>query len=278
MFKRIEISYIISKNYHFNSESEVFVMKIGVADYGMTVWDGGLYDIGQRLDMLKGIGFDGTERLEVIDAADAIYKAARYRKRGMDFATCRSLNVQTGLEFSAALGCRYIWLTNGENGRDTDWDVFCRRAEALIRCSSAYGLRAAIHNHLGQRVQNQAELIDFLERCPQAGLLLDVGHLLGAGGDCLEIIRRYADRLVAVHFKDIFLKDASIGLESWTERLRFTELGGGNAGLDFQPIADELRRAGFDGWVFIEQDTHNADMARELQISFNYLKTLGLAN
>ena len=79
-------------------------MKFGVADYGMNVWDGGCYDFQTRLEELKEIGYNGTERLECIDAADALNKAAAYRRLGMDFATCRGPNAETTLRFSAALG------------------------------------------------------------------------------------------------------------------------------------------------------------------------------
>ena len=34
-------------------------MKFGVADYGMNVWDGGCFDIEERLIGLKKIGYDG---------------------------------------------------------------------------------------------------------------------------------------------------------------------------------------------------------------------------
>ena len=34
---------------------------------------------GAGLEDLRSIGYDGTERLECIDAADAMYKAAVYR-------------------------------------------------------------------------------------------------------------------------------------------------------------------------------------------------------
>ena len=47
-------------------------MKFGVADYGMNVWYGGCYDIEKRLLDLKALGFDGIERVEAIDAADAL--------------------------------------------------------------------------------------------------------------------------------------------------------------------------------------------------------------
>ena len=35
------------------------MIKFGVADYGLNVWDGGRYDIQLRLEELKSIGFDG---------------------------------------------------------------------------------------------------------------------------------------------------------------------------------------------------------------------------
>ena len=79
-------------------------MKFGVADYGMNVWEGGCFDLQTRLEELKGIGFDGIERLEFVDGADALAKAVLYRRLGMDFATCRGPNAETTLRFSAALG------------------------------------------------------------------------------------------------------------------------------------------------------------------------------
>ena len=51
-------------------------MKFGVADWGLNVWDGGCYDFETRLEELREIGYNGTERLECIDAADAMNKAA----------------------------------------------------------------------------------------------------------------------------------------------------------------------------------------------------------
>jgi len=63
-------------------------MKFGIADYGMNVWDGGCFDIEERLIGLKKIGYDGTERLTAASASDALERAARYRRLGADFATC----------------------------------------------------------------------------------------------------------------------------------------------------------------------------------------------
>lgn len=62
--------------------------RIGIADYGMTVWDGGCFSLERRLDRLKSGGFDGIEVLNASDAADAVRKAALFRRKGMSFLTC----------------------------------------------------------------------------------------------------------------------------------------------------------------------------------------------
>ena len=90
----------------------------------------------------------------------------------------------------------------------------------------------------------------------------------------VETIRKYHDRLAAVHFKDYFLKDESIGLDRWPERLRFCELGGGNAGMDFAPIVRELRDHNYNKWILIEHDTHLREPEIDLKKSTDILKDL----
>ena len=182
--------------------------------------------------------------------------------------------VALGMEYTAALGKEYVWLTPGPAGRDVDFDVFCRRANKFVQAAARFGLKAALHNHLGSRIENQQELEDFLKAVPGAYLLLDVGHLAGAFGDNVEIIRKYYDRIASVHFKDIFIKDDSLGLDRWGERLRFCELGAGNAGFDFAAAAEELARRGYDKWVLIEHDTHLREPLLDLKVSADALKAI----
>ena len=250
-------------------------MKFGVADYGMNVWDGGCYDIQLRLEELKSIGFDGTERLECNDAADAVYRAALYRRLGMDFATCRcSGGVEQSTNFTAALGKEYVWLTPGDSGRTVDMDTYIRRSKRFVKVAANFGLKAALHNHLGQRIQNQDELDRFMEEVPEASLLLDIGHLFGAGGDVLGTIDRYFDRIVAVHFKDVFIKDEKLDLEHWTERLRFCELGAGNCNEPWEEAAKLLKKRGYDKWVLVEHDTHLREPLTDLKVSVDALKKI----
>ena len=249
-------------------------MKLGVADYGMNVWDGGCYDCQTRLEELRTIGYDGTERLECIDAADAMYKAAAYRRMGMDFATCRGPNVETTLRFSAALGMEYVWLTPGDATRKIDMNTYLRRSNRFVECAAKFGLKTALHNHLGSRIENQDELDKFMQDCPGASLLLDIGHLHGAGGDILATIDKYFDRIAAVHFKDVFIKDASLGLDVWSQRLRFCELGAGNCDEPWEEAAKLLKKRGYDKWVLVEHDTHLRDPLIDLKVSIDGLKKI----
>lgn len=253
-------------------------MKFGIADYGMNVWDGGLFDIELRLEELRAIGFDGTERLEAVSPSDALNKAGRYRKSGMDFATCRGPSAQTGIEWTAGLGKSYVWLEVGDSGKEVDFATYCRRANRFAQACSRWKLHAGLHNHLGTRIENQQELEDFMVKCPGVSLLLDTGHLAAAGGDPVEIVRKYHKRLCAVHLKNIEIKDRTIGLDRWWERLRFCELGGGNAGPDNLAVMAALVECGYDGWVHIEHDTHLQEPVKDLAVSYKYLIDGGFCN
>lgn len=250
-------------------------MKIGVADYGMNVWYGDLYDIEERLLDLKTIGLHGTERLEAISPADALQIAGRYRKLGMDFSTCRGPNLQANIAWTAALGKRYIWMTCGDCGRKVDFDVFCRRANALARSCRRWGLIAAIHNHMDQRVESQQELEDFLKAVPDAGIVFDTGHLSMAGGDPVEIVRKYHRRIAVFHLKDVCLTGGK--RPDGRENYRFCELGAGNNGFDNTKVLQAIRDVGWDGWLHIEHDQHLRDPLLDLKTSREFiLNVLGI--
>lgn len=251
-------------------------MKYGIADYGMNVYEGGLFDLEERLANLKQLGYSGIERLEAADTCEAVNRAVTFHCAGMDFATCRGPRLEQNMEWSCAFGKDYIWLTPGDCGRDVEMDTFIRRSRNFCRACAKYGISAALHNHLGSRIENQEELDFFLKEVPEAKLLLDIGHLAAADGDVCATAGRYFDRLAAIHFKDIFVKDESIGLERWWERLRFCELGGGNRPgmIDWQGTARLLKEKNYTKWVLVEHDTHLREPLEDLKISITELKAI----
>lgn len=90
------------------------------------------------------------------------------------------------------------------------------------------------------------------------GLCFDTGHYQFGGGDPLEGLRQFKDRIWHVHFKDCAPEVHDISRRSewdYFESLKhgiFCELGRG--GVDFPAIVTELERWSYPGWIVVEQD------------------------
>jgi len=240
-----------------------------VADYGLGVWYGGLYDLGERLEAVRGIGYDGLERLPAHTEADAVEGAATFRRLGMSFATVLAPTAELCIRWSAAFGCSYVW--TAAPGRDLE--TFCRQVNAQAAAAAGWGVRVACHNHMGTVVESQAEVEAFLEQCPTVGLVLDTAHLAAVGGDPVAIVRRYPERLLQIHLKDWIAEREA---EAWHERGRFCELGAGNIGLDNAAVVRALLEVGYAGPIAVEQDTHLGDPLADLAVSRRLLADLGL--
>lgn len=243
-------------------------MRYGVADYGMSAWDGGLYDYEERLAELKSIGYEGIERLPAHSADEAVYKSARVRRLNMDYACIRGPSTELSIQWNAAFGRDYVWLESKPAGYDLD--AFCRQANLFVQTCRRWGLNAALHNHMGTCVETQEELETFLQACPECTMVLDTAHLAAVGGDPVAVIRSYPERIQVMHLKDWYQTDPTA--EAWHERGRFCELGGGNIGMDHRAVIGALTDAGYDGWIFVEQDTHLQDPLVDLATSLRLLK------
>ncbi len=88
--------------------------------------------------------------------------------------------------------------------------------------------------------------------------MLDAGHYMFGGGDPVAGIRKHADRIWHVHFKDCHPEIAAQArIETWDyfESVRkgiFCELGLG--AVDFPALKVLLSELGYDGWIVVEQD------------------------
>lgn len=246
------------------------MIKVGIADYGVNQWEGALYDYRDRLTMLKEIGFDGIERVEAKNAAEAVEIVADARQMGMDFATCRTDTSRQNIRFTAALGLKYLW---SEGPFKNNMELYTRRVNCQIEAAKKYGLKVLLHNHMGI-VETPEQVETFLEKCPEAGLLLDIGHMVVAGGDPLYFIDKYFDRLGAVHVKDFVYKDKDA--EDWGARIRFCELGAGEMGDLSRQVLLKLKDKGYSGWIHVEHDTHLQEPAKDLKISRDYMRDCGI--
>ena len=166
-----------------------------------------------------------------------------------------------------------------------EWDAFARRAEqvaAAIRDDA--GVRTVFHHHCAGYVETPQEIDALMSRTDAAllCLCLDTGHLMYAGGNPVDAIAMYRDRIWHVHFKDCEPALArQARAEGWDYHTAvrhgiFCELGKGM--VPFRSVLDALRVEYYAGWVVVEQDvlpglgTPAASAARNRE----YLRRLGL--
>jgi inosose dehydratase len=132
----------------------------------------------------------------------------------------------------------------------------------VAQAAHALGRPLVYHPHTGTFVETPAE-VEWLMESTDAdlvGLCLDVGHYTVGGGDPVEAVRRYGQRIRHVHMKDVdpgVLHQLRAGaIPDFRDALRariFTELG--NGVLDVLGVVRELARLDYTGWLMCEQDT-----------------------
>jgi inosose dehydratase len=88
----------------------------------------------------------------------------------------------------------------------SQWASFGQRANELGKILlEEHGVRLCLHPHADSHIQTQAEIERYLDNSDSryANLCLDTGHVAYGGGDCVELIRGYAERIGYVHIKQM---------------------------------------------------------------------------
>lgn len=132
-----------------------------------------------------------------------------------------------------------------------------RLAEGVARAAElarGRGFEPTFHHHAGTLVETPSEIEQLLE-LTDVGLLLDTGHLVLVGGDPVQALRDWRERIDHVHVKDVrldVLRGAADLAEAWRRGV-FCELGSGD--VDLAGFFAELAESGYDGgWLVVEQD------------------------
>ena len=138
------------------------------------------------------------------------------------------------------------------------------------------GVPLGYHNHMGTLGEKPDDVDRILDAADPryVKLELDVAHYHQGGGDPARAIRRYADRLLFLHLKDV---ESLVG-----PSYRFVELGRGKVNLPGVFAAlDEVK---FRGWAVVELDAvpdnartpkESAVIAKRYLEEHGYLHTVG---
>ncbi|WOF22527.1 sugar phosphate isomerase/epimerase [Microbacterium betulae] len=131
------------------------------------------------------------------------------------------------------------------------------RAARIVRDA---GFEPTFHHHAGTFVESPDEVDAFIAHT-DVGLTLDTGHLLIAGGDPVDAVRRWGGRINHLHLKDVDLarlrEILAVGggmPEVWSGG-SFVAFGRGD--VDLAGVMDLVHGGGYDGWVVVEQDVLN---------------------
>lgn len=140
---------------------------------------------------------------------------------------------------------------------DRGWRRVAEGVSRAAELARARGFEPAFHSHAGTHVEAPWEIERLLE-VTDVPLVLDTGHLLLGGGDPVEGLRDWRDRVTHVHAKDVRLDvlrgvvaDGADMPEAWRRGV-FCELGTGD--VDLEAFFAELTASDYSGWLVVEQD------------------------
>ena len=111
------------------------------------------------------------------------------------------------------------------------------------------GIETGLHPHVNTIVEtpNEIDMIMELTNPKYVGMAPDTGHIQLGGGDPVEIIGKYSNRLCYFHLKDV---KGAFERPNFGPNIR--DLGKGE--VDFQGVMKLLKEIGYKGWLNVEQD------------------------
>ena len=143
----------------------------------------------------------------------------------------------------------------GTGVQDGDYRLLAEGLKEAEKIFASHGIEASYHPHLGSMAE-KPEQVDRLFEVSDIRICPDLAHLAAGGGDPLEIVKKYYDRISFVHLKDL-------------DDNGFAPLGTGR--VDVAGVIDFLKEKGYTGDYLVECDGYRGDPAEACRTSYNYL-------
>lgn len=237
-------------------------------------------DVAATLKRVKSIGYDAIQ----VSGFGPIENAELVRiLRGEGLACCATHipidrmenDPAKVIDEHAALGCT-LTAIGGHFGKPYtpgNWENFIARYNAIAKKFAGSPLRIGYHNHSHELMRfpefgGKTVMETLIERLdPSIWMEIDTYWIQHGGGDPAAAIDAVADRIPAVHLKDM----AVVGLNE--SKPVMAEVGEGN--LNWSRILESCKRAGVQ-WYIVEQDTCQRDPFESVAISLKNVRAMGL--
>jgi sugar phosphate isomerase/epimerase len=192
----------------------------------------------------------------------------------------------TGLQY---IVCSFPWFKNPARLKDTsfqtqvksftleDWRWSAEEFNRLGARVRAAGMRFAYHNHT-MEFQPQQGVIPYEElmRLADPALVtmeMDCGWVIVGGGNPVEYLRRYPERITLLHIKDFKKPVHPMSVRvSVADPPPAAELGQGT--IHYQPILAAAKKAGHIRHIFAEQEAFDMPPMQALKIDAEYMRHL----
>jgi len=195
---------------------------------------------------------------------------------------------QVAIDLAVRLGTRFCRTLSGQRRPDLSrHDGIARTVEGLIRSLDYAEKRDVVlclENHYKdgtwlypEFAQPEDIFLEILERVdsPRLGVQYDPSNAVVGGYDPIRFLEKVMPRVVTMHASDRALAPGATledlregdGKTGYSDKLRHGEVGQGL--IDYDAIFRILARAGYAGWISVEDGVNGLD---ELQRSVEFLK------
>jgi inosose dehydratase len=241
--------------------------------YAAITWGGN--DL-QAIKDISELGFRGIQlRSNILqeygDRAQALKELLAQHRLKMVALSSGGVQIGAGTEaaeiakharhakFVQDVGGRYLQVTDSARPKDRRpaADDFKQLGKVLTEIGKRaldLGVPLGYHNHMNSLGEAPGEVDQIMDAADPryVKLELDVAHYNQGGGDSAKAIKKYRDRLLFLHIKDVESPVPAVAGEQ-PSQYRFVELGRGN--VDLPSIFKALKEVKFRGWAIVELDS-----------------------
>lgn len=221
--------------------------------------------ISKTLEMLAGNGYKHVEGYGALftNSQDAAALKADLENNGLSMPTAHMglANLEESpsecVEMAKLLGLKAVFIPHIDADSRPDnlegWRAFGKRVQTALAPLKEAGLTVGWHNHDFEMAEYEGGLTALdaiLEGGSELHAELDLAWVIKGGKDPVAFLEKYANRIAAVHIKDIAPAGECTDEDGWADV--------GHGTVSWEPVRDAINKTS-NQYVVAEHDNPNDD-------------------